>query len=193
MSGGEYSVEKVLDKRTRYGRVEYLLKWKGYGDEDNTWEPQAHLDCQELIETFEQERSKKEAAEKDVVNRRTRNGAKTSAEKTSAETTSAEKTSAEETSAEKTSPGNSPSKPQSGTKKPKGFDQGLVPDKIISATNSSGELMFLLKWKDTDTADLVPAAEANVKCPQVVIKFYEERLTWSLPGSTVRGVPPRTV
>ena len=152
MSGGEYSVEKVLDKRTRYGRVEYLLKWKGYGDEDNTWEPQAHLDCQELIETFEQERSKKEAAEKDVVNRRTRNGAKTSAEKTSAE---------------KTSPGNSPSKPQSGTKKPKGFDQGLVPDKIISATNSSGELMFLLKWKDTDTADLVPAAQANVKCPQV--------------------------
>jgi len=143
----EYSVEKVLDKRTNKGKVEYLLKWKGYGDEDNTWEPSENLDCQDLIEAFEtkrKEKSKKKEAEK-----------------------------------RKSAPGGSETKKRKGDDdRPRGFDRGLDPERIIGATDSSGELMFLIKWKGSDEADLVPSREANVKCPQTVIKFYEERLTW---------------
>jgi len=146
----EYSVEKVVDKRVgRNGKVEYLLKWKGYGDEDNTWEPKDNLDCEDLIEIYEKKRKEKGDKKKEAEKR---------------------KSGAVDSSSKKKKGGDDD--------KPRGFDRSLDPERIIGATDSSGELMFLIKWKGSVEADLVPAREANTKCPQTVIKFYEERLTW---------------
>ena len=49
----EYEVEGILDLRLKCGKLEYLVKWSGYTDNYNTWEPEA--DCAnspEIINDF---------------------------------------------------------------------------------------------------------------------------------------------
>uniref|UniRef100_A0A2K5INN3 Chromo domain-containing protein n=1 Tax=Colobus angolensis palliatus TaxID=336983 RepID=A0A2K5INN3_COLAP len=122
----EYVVEKVLDRRVVKGQVEYLLKWKGFSEEHNTWEPEKNLDCPELISEFMKKYKKMKEGEN-----------------------------------------NKPREKSESNKRKSNF------------SNSADDIKSKKKReKDTDEADLVLAKEANVKCPQIVIAFYEERLTW---------------
>ena len=51
----EYEVEEILDSRIINNNIEYLVKWKGYPPEENTWEPLKHLEnCQKVREEFHQ-------------------------------------------------------------------------------------------------------------------------------------------
>lgn len=44
-----WEVEAVIGRRLRRGRVEYLIRWKGCGEDGNTWEPPANL-CDTAME-----------------------------------------------------------------------------------------------------------------------------------------------
>jgi len=48
----EYEVEQILDKRKHYGKVQYLIKWKGYPLSEASWEPEENLNCPELLKEF---------------------------------------------------------------------------------------------------------------------------------------------
>merc|ERR1712013_144667 len=143
--GEEYEVEKILERRVKKGKTEYLIKWKGYdNEEDNTWEPQENLDCEDKIVDFEKQRKEKEAK-----------AAGSKGEKRKSETSGKKEEPKEKKKKEK------------DDNKPRGFARGLTAERIIGATNDPGELFFLIKWKGSDEADLVPAKEANVKIPQI--------------------------
>jgi len=206
----EYEVEQVVDVRLKHGKKEYRIKWKNYSEADNTWEPEEHLDCEDLIKKFEEKRkSKKEGGSISTSKETSKASVTSSAGKkrkseameevskhSSKESSNINKKSKKADSETDSNVGGTSSSAGvmnsvttgSATKlRAEGFGRGLQPDKIIGATDSSGELMFLMKWKDSNEADLVPAREANVKCPQVVIKFYEERLSWHTPEPSETG------
>ena len=50
----EYEVECIVDKRVRYKKLQYLVKWKGYPEYENTWEPINNLsNAQEAVKAYE--------------------------------------------------------------------------------------------------------------------------------------------
>jgi len=54
---GFYIVEIILDKKTNKNGVFYKVRWQGYTEQDDTWEPAENLkSCQSLLDEFERVR-----------------------------------------------------------------------------------------------------------------------------------------
>ncbi|XP_053165659.1 M-phase phosphoprotein 8 isoform X2 [Hemicordylus capensis] len=48
-----FEVEKIVDVKTEGGEILYKVRWKGYPPDDDTWEPEAHLEyCKEVLLEF---------------------------------------------------------------------------------------------------------------------------------------------
>ena len=57
----EYEVEEILDRQERRGKTKYLVKWKGYTAEENTWEGLENLkNAMKKVEEFEKGRFEEE-------------------------------------------------------------------------------------------------------------------------------------
>lgn len=128
-----FVVEKIVDKRiTPEGKVEYFIKWRGYPNSDNTWEPEDNCDCPKLMQKFEESRAKSK---------------------------------------------------KRGEKKPKveeiqklrGYERGLPIEQIVGATDTKGDVFYLVKWQFCDEFDLVLGTDLKEKNPEFIIDFYEKR------------------
>jgi len=180
----EFVVEKIINHRfTKKGKLEYFLKWKGFTDVDNTWEPAENLNCPELVEAYEAE---KEKNKKDKKSSKAK--VKVSEEKSAAKgggggAGKKRKTGADESATGAT--GAARNEKQKKSEKQNGFDRGLTAEEIIGAMENNGEVHFLIKWKEpSQDYELIPCRIVNIKIPQMVIAFYETRLTWSTASSS---------
>lgn len=164
----EYVVEKIVNHRfTKKGKLEYFLKWKGFTNADNTWEPAENLNCPELVEVYESERDK---------GKKDKKAGKTKAGRPAGENSEkgAKKRKSDDAAKEKKK-----------ADKNNGFEKGLTAEEIIGATENNGEVHFLIKWKEaTHDYELIPSRVVNLKVPQMVIAFYEARLTWSTTSNS---------
>eukprot|EP00252_Welwitschia_mirabilis_P011162 TRINITY_DN250_c0_g1_i1.p1 TRINITY_DN250_c0_g1~~TRINITY_DN250_c0_g1_i1.p1 ORF type:complete len:557 (+),score=156.04 TRINITY_DN250_c0_g1_i1:355-2025(+) len=52
---GYYEVEAIRKKRIRKGHVQYLVKWRGWPETANTWEPYENVrSCADILQAFEE-------------------------------------------------------------------------------------------------------------------------------------------
>eukprot|EP00091_Calanus_sinicus_P003857 TRINITY_DN14020_c0_g1_i1.p1 TRINITY_DN14020_c0_g1~~TRINITY_DN14020_c0_g1_i1.p1 ORF type:complete len:171 (+),score=47.01 TRINITY_DN14020_c0_g1_i1:470-982(+) len=58
---GAYEVHRILEVKFRKSKGkenneeelrEFLIRWKGHGEDDDSWEPEENLNCPEMIEKF---------------------------------------------------------------------------------------------------------------------------------------------
>lgn len=52
-------MESILEEKRIKGVRHYLIRWKGYTEESDTWEPEDTLDCADLIKEFKSKNKKK--------------------------------------------------------------------------------------------------------------------------------------
>jgi len=50
---GHFEVQRILEvKFKKNGEREFMIRWKGHGAENDSWEPESNLDCKEKIQKF---------------------------------------------------------------------------------------------------------------------------------------------
>ena len=114
--------------------MEYLLKWIGYPEEENTWEPVNNLDCPDLISNYEKEYSTKLPA------------AVEPAETVSKNIVSEESVDIEDIKKNGTDLKVEEEQSEHEDNEPIGFERGLEPEEILGATEQDGQILFLMKW-----------------------------------------------
>ncbi|KTF75038.1 hypothetical protein cypCar_00034159 [Cyprinus carpio] len=55
-----FAAEAILKRRVRKGRMEYLVKWKGWAIKYSTWEPEENILDERLVAAFEQKEREQE-------------------------------------------------------------------------------------------------------------------------------------
>ncbi|KAK7929213.1 hypothetical protein WMY93_005608 [Mugilogobius chulae] len=55
-----FAAESIIKRRIRKGRVEYLVKWKGWSPKYSTWEPEENILDSRLLAAFEQRERERE-------------------------------------------------------------------------------------------------------------------------------------
>jgi len=150
----EHEVERIVDSRVQRGRVQYLVKWLGYADSDNTWQEESTMNCPELIARFKSEQS---LVKKASPKRRETNTGSSSPRK------------------RPRSPNVKDTKPISPPPSSSSTDWERDVANVMTVTKEGSQLFAHLKWK-SDLLTVEPVKVANVRCPQKMLAFYESRL-----------------
>ncbi|KAG5342123.1 CBX5 protein, partial [Acromyrmex charruanus] len=155
----EYEVERLINVRTIKGRRQFLVRWVGYGENDDTWENEKDLNCSQLIEDFlaeekDKEKEKEIKLSKPVKTEKSKRSSRSTPKKQIQETEEID----EENSGEE-----------------KEISKEFEVERIIEVRfKKNGTKEFLIRWKGFSVSDDTWEPERNLNCPELIAKFMEK-------------------
>ncbi|XP_068618529.1 chromobox protein homolog 3-like [Battus philenor] len=169
----EYEVEKVVDSKRIKGKLHYLIRWKGYSAESDTWEPENTLSCPELINKFNEEAEN--SKDKDIDSTQKKKGNKRKSNTKS-----------------KPPPKKAKNKEWDGEKAEEGAEYEV--ERILEVHHKkSGKRDFLIHWKGWSSKFDSWEPESNLNCPELIKKFMEKvDAARSTESRTLRVAPETT-
>ncbi|XP_063979905.1 uncharacterized protein LOC135163926 [Diachasmimorpha longicaudata] len=141
----EYEVEKIVAHRTIKGRRQFLVRWKGYNDDADTWEQEKDLSCPQLIEDFLNEQDSKDEGE--------------SSNKSPKKV---------ERKAKKPKKANNVKKENNSKEDNAEYEVERIIDVYFK---KNGKREFLIRWKGFKPSEDTWEPEDNLNCPELIKKF----------------------
>lgn len=190
----EFEVEQILKHKFKRGKLLYLIRWKGFESKWDTWEPKENLTCPDKILAYTKKSTSGKLLKQKMSKRRRveLDAAEESLEVDLGKSeVKVEDTDADAPIFEDLAPAHDPDYDQTRiivsdrNKYDSFFGPDYEPELILGATDIDGH-RFLVKWKGTEAAELIPSSICNEKIPQLVIQFYESRLQWGDSGTSVQ-------
>ena len=160
-----FEVDKILDRRFKGKKLEYLVKWKNYEDpKENTWEVADNLG-EDLIKDFEYKQEKLRRSS--VTSKSSETPSKENIPRTPRVKEIVKETTKE-------TPKQSPSSKATPKTKPKekSTKSNMVPEYIIESLIKREGNKFLVKWENFPSSDNTWEPKSSI--PQFILDFYED-------------------
>jgi len=181
----QYVVEKILAKRrVRKGKWEYLLKWAGYGDEDNTWEGEQDIHP-DLIAEFERKQAESDASNPiystlgEDAPAKLRVSSSSSSNRTESPPAKKKKKTSNTMVLTSTPIVAAPSEPE---KKVFGVEKGWRVRAVIGAAKQKDStVLYAVDYVQGSPIlrEYIPSEIAHIHIPRELIEFFQKKIVWN--------------
>lgn len=190
----DYEVEKIVDSKLERGETFYLVKWKGWSSNDNTWEPESSLNCADLLAKYNASAKSTSTTKKRKSNLKTAESPKKVPRKSvtyadDVKETKKKSTKGKRNSEVETVEERDPLAPSDNEESGNDDDneQEYEVEQIINVRKRKGTKEYLVRWKGCKPSSDTWESEDKVNCPDLIAKFEKQSKPSTSKTDTVKN------